>query len=119
MNPKGFYLSLEAILSLTALGLILSMPLHPENSGFQELHAFQKENDLIRGWSKSEELSLDRMKSDFEKAFPGKGGKIFLDSQSVEIGKQGLEGISAEAVFFEGGLRKRCVALIVFKQDFS
>lgn len=120
MNGQGYYLSLEAMVSLALLGCILAMPLHGSGLDLNDLHIFKKENDLLLHWAKTgDSLDEKRIEDEFRFAFPEKSGQIHWNGKSTSIGKAGKESVSSKAVFFGKNLEKQEITLIVFKQDFS
>ena len=120
MKAKGYYLSLEAIVSMALLGLLLAMPLQESKASLNDLHVFKKENDLLIIWAKQHD-SLNREKAlqDFKFAFPGKSAEIFFDGKKIAIGKPGLESVASNAVFFDRQMKRHEIRLVVFKQDFG
>ncbi len=116
MKNRGYYLSFEAIVSLALLGLLISMPLQQEKTSLSDLHLLQKENDLLVLWAKRfDYIDIERMKQEFEFAFPEKKGEIIVDWQVIEIGKKGNKAVSSKAVFFNKNLERHEIRLVVFK----
>lgn len=120
MKEKAYYLSLEALISLSLLALLLSMPLQETSLSLNSLHVFKKESELLLFWVREwEELGEKDFVAGFEFAFPGKSGEIFLDGKKLSVGKKGLEGIANSVVFFDRKLQRHELTIVVFKQDFS
>ncbi len=117
VKNKGYWLSFEAIISMALLGILLSMPLQESRPGFENLHIFKKESDLLLIWAKSP-VKFEEMKKDFEKAFPGKSGAVYFDGEKIAIGKPAGKAISSKVIFFRQ-MQKHELRLVVFKGDFS
>jgi hypothetical protein len=121
VKNEGFWLSLEAIAGLAILAVLLSIPLHSEGPGLERLQAVKKQHDLLALWVSEPEKSLEKMRQDFEMAFPGKQGLVFLDRKSLEAGFQGpasLEGrqaVSSKAVFFDSAMARHEIRLVLFQ----
>jgi len=118
VKNNGYWLSIEAIVSMALLGILLSMPLQESRQGLENLHIFKKESDLLLLWAKEDMPELKGMKADFEKAFPNKSGEIYFDEEKIAIGEQAGEAISSKAIFFRQ-MQKHELRLVVFKNDFS
>ena len=117
MECDGFWLSVEAIVSLALLGLLISMDFHAEGESLMGLHVFKKENDLLLAWVKGfDSFSGEKAVQDLAFAFPGKSCSLFVDGQKILEGK-GSEGISAGVKFFGKNLELHELSLIVFNQD--
>ena len=117
MKNEGYYLSIEAIISMLLLGLLLAMPLYEGRPGLYDLHVFKKENDMLLLWARQpERLSEAQLLQDFEFAFGGKSGLIVWNGKSIAIGK-GEESVSSKAVFFDRQMKRHEIRLVVFKQD--
>ncbi len=120
MKSEGYYLSIEALVSMALLGLLLAMPLQESRASLLDLHIFKKENDLLLLWAKQyDSLGEEKMLQDFLFAFPGKSGEIFFDGKRTAIGKQGQESIASEAIFFDRQMKRHEIRLVVFKRDFG
>jgi len=120
VRSNGFYLSLEAIVSMLLLTALLSHALPKEESSLNDLHVFKKENDLLLLWQlQGQGLNAGQMQLDFEFAFPEQSGKIVFNGEEIIVGKQGGEAIASEIVFFDGGIGRHEIRLIVFKQSFA
>ena len=111
----GFWLSVEAIVSLALLGLLISMDFSYGEESLMDLHVFKKENDLLLVWVKGfDSFSEEKAVQDIGLAFSGKSCSLFVDGRRVLDGK-GTEGISAGVKFFGGNLELHEISLIVFK----
>ena len=110
---KGFYLSLEAGISLLILVFILVAAIGVgNNTDLKELYILQKENDLLKMWAK-EGISEKGMVSDFEFAFSGSCG--FLEIDGKKSGGNCLgNSVASSAIFVDENLQKRKVTLNVF-----
>ncbi len=118
MKNKGFWLSFEAIVSMTLLGILLSSPLQESIPGLENLHIFKKESDLLLLWTKEPALELKKMEADFELAFPEKSGEIYFDNKKIKIGEPTKTTISSKVIFFRQ-MQKHELRIVVFKNDFS
>jgi len=117
VKTEGYYLSLEAILSMALLGILLASPLPEAMPGLENLHLFKKENDLLLLWARQFDSVNERvLREDFEFAFPGKSGEITLDGKKLAVGKKGRESVSSEAVFFDRHMQAHKIRLVVFKK---
>jgi hypothetical protein len=117
-GKKGFYLSMEAILSMALLVSLLAFPLPQQSSYLNDLHVFKKENDLLSLWQmQGNTLNAEQMQGDFRFAFPGVDGKIVLDGIETTMGESGKAGIASEIVFFDGLMQRHEIKLVVFKQN--
>lgn len=117
MGGKGYYLSIEAIVSIALLGVLLALQFQQEAPGLIDLHTFKKENDLLLWWARQGELPNENgMRQDFEFAFPEKSCEIRFDGKKISIGNGNGEGIAASAVFFDRQLKAHEITLIVFRQ---
>lgn len=121
MKNEGYWLSIEAIVSMAMLAALLSMPMQENTSqGFSDLHTLKKENDLLLIWAKShEKTGIEQMAGDFEDAFPGKAGIVSIDGEQVVIGKKGVEAIASNAAFFDRQMQRHELSLVVFKENLS
>ncbi|MDP2973801.1 MAG: hypothetical protein Q8N60_02005 [Candidatus Diapherotrites archaeon] len=117
-QKKGFYLSMEAILSMVLLVSLLAFPLPQQSSYLNDLHVFKKENDLLLLWQQQgSSLNLEQMQRDFQFAFPGLSGKIVFDGIEKPVGTGKNESIASEIAFFDGLMQRHEIKLVVFKQN--
>ena len=120
MKNDGYWLSIEAIVSMALLATLLSMPLQENIQSFSDLHLLKKENDLLLIWAKGfERTGIEQMAVDFEEAFPGKTGVVSIDGKELAVGKKGVEAIASNAAFFDRQMQRHELSLVVFKEDFS
>lgn len=115
---KGFFLSLEAAVSLLALASIIvaAMPQAEEEESLKEIIILQKENDLLKAWAKKASFEENEMLSDFQLAFPEQSGKIILNGGEIQIGEKKQNAIASRMVFFQKNMEKTEITLIVFYQ---
>ena len=97
-SGKGFSFTLEALISLTVLILIISIPIEENKSDLTKIYSIQKENDLIKVWIKEGKFNEQEIKKDFKKMFPFQKGEIEFEGQKIE-----LEGIKGKNVIKNSG----------------
>lgn len=83
MKNKGFYLSLEALFSLTLL-ILLILALPPTKAtGFQDIYVAQKSHDLLKLWNHEiksfNAFTVSAMLKDFKEVFPEAEGEIKIN----------------------------------------
>ncbi|MDD5148358.1 MAG: hypothetical protein PHH08_02740 [Candidatus ainarchaeum sp.] len=115
MENKGFFFSLEAVLALAMVSGLLLMQVPEEKKDLHELVVFQKENDLLKIWAKQRSFIPEKMKKDFEFAFPETGGEIKVNGKATAIGKKTGRAVSSETGFFGLQLEKTTVSISVFE----
>lgn len=116
MQVKGFYLSLEAIISLLLLSALIVMqtPEQETNTGLKELVILQKENDLLRVWLIQGSFNEKEMVEDFQFVFPNANGKITVDGKEIVIGKQEKNTVASSTLFFDNIMAMHSIKLSVF-----
>ncbi len=90
IKEKGFSFTLEALISLTVLILIISIPIEENKSDLTKIYSIQKENDLIKVWIKEGKFNEQEIKKDFKKMFPFQKGEIEFEGKKIEV--KGVKG---------------------------
>lgn len=112
---RGFYLSLEACVSLILLIIaILAVAGVDPDTNLKEIYILQKENDLLKIWSRKCTFSESEIISDFNFAFPESCGKIEVDGIIISNNNCAGNSISSSAYFFDADLNPRKITLTVF-----
>lgn len=108
MDSRGFYLAIEALVSMALLAMILALPIEANANDYRELYILQKQSDLLKVWMAQGSLELDseKMVSDFEFIFPGHAGILDIDGSEIEIG----DVAGAEKRRMQKALHKRVCA---------
>jgi hypothetical protein len=120
VKNNGYWLSVEAIVSMALLASLLSMPMQESGQGFSGLQMLKKENDLLLLWARGHESTgLAKMGIDFKKAFPGKSGIVSMDGTELAIGTRGTEAVASSVSFFDRQMQRHELSLVVFKGNFS
>jgi len=90
MQHRGFYFSLEILITLILILMIFLMPMQNFDSEIEDVFVVQKMHDLLLIWSKQRDFSENTLKSDFEFVFPSKSGIIETEGKKIEINKFGI-----------------------------
>lgn len=112
---KGFYLSMEAIISLIILISILTVPLESERVNLMDVYIFQQENDLLKIWTIRGEFNAGEMTSDFKFLFRGKSGIVEIGGSKITIGSDFTgNAVSSTAYFYNYDLGQVKIMITVF-----
>ena len=113
---RGFYLSLEALLSLIALTALIAIPAGQPATTLDDLYVFQKENDALKVWAAQGLPGEEEMAGDVAFVFPGQYAELMVNGKIIAVGtpKGTGTGISSELHFFDSALNEHVVRLTVF-----
>lgn len=115
-SERGFYLTLEAVISFIILVMIVIAAGNVSNSKNNEIYIMQKENDLLKVWFVDGLDSELEMVSDFEFAFPNNCKILEINGMIIFTSKMKCEGnaVSSSGKFINEFLQVSEIKLTVF-----
>jgi len=119
MRNKGFYLSLEAAISLSIM-IFLSLSVLPyylpQNT--EELSTIKKMHDLLKVWQSLPEISNETLINDTNFVFPEQDFAIYVDGSEIfnttEIGIDTMQKHVVSGKVYSKTGNETEIALIVF-----
>lgn len=82
--PKGFFLSMDAILALLVVLALLATARAAPSENFTQLAVLQKQHDLFKAWQERNVFSFEQMKKETEWVFPSNRFELHMQNQSFE-----------------------------------
>lgn len=115
-SERGFYLTLEAVISFIILVMIVIAAGNVSNSKNNEIYILQKENDLLKVWFVDGLDSELEMVSDFEFAFPNNCKILEVNSIRIFASEMKCTGdaVSSSGKFINEFLQVSEIKLTVF-----
>lgn len=116
VNSKGFYLTLEAMISFIVLVMIVIAAGNISNSKNNEIYILQKENDLLKIWFVNGLDSELEIISDFEFAFPNNCKSLEINGIRMFSSEMKCMGdaVSSSGTFINEVLQVSEIKLTVF-----